>query len=348
MPHIPFDFDPPASPEDDPRFTYSTDGKNTRIRWPLVSVDILYPEHRLFPSIADTVALNAGVMVAHNQMGYSVGQFHEFFVSVRNEIAAAFVMGRIEATFGRATPLAATLFESHRSKYHGDWSEIWTLRLFGAKQEDLEAAVLNALLLYAHEYGEVLNPYPFDDNFDDWDESDDQPVLDEAIHVVAPIVRDLEPLRFYFSGLAQADRTAACIYFYRVIEYYSFLTHENELSRLRHDRSINDQDFSKRVLEVVVKDEKGAVFKLIASLADDELLSKAKASGLIQNTTSGHLADAVYSFRNSIVHGKFSYGFTLSSASFFNSDKAMPNWNGLMAELAKRAIERLGTRSSVL
>jgi hypothetical protein len=344
MPHIPFEFDPSASPEDDPRLSYSKDGENIRIRWPLVSVDILYPEKRLFPSIAETAALNAGVMVAHDQMGYSIGHFHEFFVSTRNEIAAAFVMGGIEATFGRATPLAATLFESHRSKYHGDWSEIWTLRIFGARQQDLEAAVLNALLLYAHEYGEVLSPYPFDDNFDDWDEATDEPVVDEATHVVAPIVRDLEPLRFYFSGLAQADRIAACIYFYRVIEYYSFLTHENDLSRLRHDRSISDQDFAKRVLEVVVKDEKGAVFKLIASLTDEDLLAKAKASGLIQHATASHLADAVYSFRNSIVHGKFSYGFALSSPSLFGGDKATPNWNGLMAELAKRAIDRLGTR----
>ncbi|WP_210213699.1 hypothetical protein, partial [Sinorhizobium meliloti] len=105
-----------------------------------------------------------------------------------------------------------------------------------------------------------------------------------------------QPLRFYYAGLAQEDAVAACIYFYRVIEFYSFMTHEAMIRRLRHDGSLTDHEFSRKILDVVTRDEKGPVFRLIAAVADNDLLERAKTEGVVQNALANVLAESVYAF----------------------------------------------------
>jgi hypothetical protein len=80
---------------------------------------------------------------------------------------------------------------------------------------------------------------------------------------LCPLVTNLDPLRFYYNGMAQVDNVAACIYFYRTLEYFSFFTNATEMNRLRHDPNLSDADFSSRLLDLVSRDEKGPIFRLI-------------------------------------------------------------------------------------
>jgi hypothetical protein len=47
------------------------------------------------------------------------------------------------------------------------------------------------------------------------------------------------------------------------------------MKKLRHDGTISDAEFSKRILELISKDEKGPIFKLIKSVLDIGLLTNA-------------------------------------------------------------------------
>jgi hypothetical protein len=118
------------------------------------------------------------------------------------------------------------------------------------------------------------------------------------------------------------------------------------MRRLRHDGSISDADFSKKILELVTKDEKGPIFKLIASLADDRLLAAAVVDGLIESPVNHVLAAEVYGLRNSIVHGKFSYGYSLQAGSVLDKDLVMPRWRGLLHKLARRALDQYGSKKT--
>jgi hypothetical protein len=129
------------------------------------------------------------------------------------------------------------------------------------------------------------------------------------------MLRDVDPLRFYYNGLAQSDDMAACIYFYRALEYFSFFTNATEISRLRHDAMTSDAEFSRKILELISRDEKGPIFRLISSIADGQLLEFARFMGLTKDVAPNTLCEAIYAFRNSIVHGKFSYGYSLLSGS---------------------------------
>jgi len=346
LPFVPFDFDPPVDPEEDPRLIYEAVTGGTRLSWPAVGATVFLPTRKFWASLSEIASENAQTFIAHGHKGFSIGRYHEFFVTPCNETFAGFNMGGIEATFGLASPLAAAIFFGHhREKYFGGWSSIWTLRLFGAQQDDLEAAVISACLHYAHDHGQLPRLWALDDSpFYEWDDEEEESAEEQQIKVVAPPVTDLEPMRFYYAGLEQDDATAACIYFYRVIEFYSFLTHESEMKRLRHDGGLTDHEFSRRILDLVVKDEKGPIFRLVTKLADNDILARAKTAGLIQGQTATALAEGVYSFRNSIVHGKFSYGFSLKSTSLLEPDPMVHKWLGLIRELARRAIDGLGSR----
>jgi hypothetical protein len=255
-------------------------------------------------------------------------------------------MGNVEATFGLATPLAAMVFEGyHRGKYFGEWDQIASLRIVGVSIEDVEATFICACEAYRTKYRHVPVLFSLDDSFLYEDDIEMDAKAPEIV-TSPPITTNIEPLRFLYSWLLQRDDAAACIYYYRVLEYFSFFTNATEMKKLRHDSNVSDADFSKRVLDLITKDERGPIFKLISLIVNDELLDNSKSEGLIDNNSPNALCEAVYAFRNSIVHGKFSYGYALQSASILDEDPKIPRWRALLRDLARRALDQFGSRKT--
>ena len=148
----------------------------------------------------------------------------------------------------------------------------------------------------------------------------------------------------YYNGLSQVDDIAACIYFYRVLEYFSFFVNAGEMTKLRHDQTISDADYSRKIIDLVHRDEKGPIFKLIVTLVDKTMIAQSLTEGLIKTPTANVLCESVYTFRNSIVHGKFSHGFILQSGSVLDEDIMIPRWKFLLKNLARRALDHYGTK----
>lgn len=343
-PIIPYEFDPPAADYETAHLVYQDVAGGQMVSWPVVGASLLLPKSEHSVKIQDIETHNKGKFKAHGRSGFSVGDYHEFLVGAWTEKICGFKMGNIEATFGEATPLAAMIFAPyHRGKYHSEWNDILSLRIIGIGVDEVEAAFLSACSAYEAKFGELPTLYPlqdlsFEDEFDDVDEPE--------IIVIPQIVMNIEPLRFFYNGLSQVDDAAACIYFYRVLEYFSFLTNANEMKKLRHDDKLSDVEFSKRILDLVSRDEKGPIFKLITTLIDSAMLATAVSDGLIAKNEATILCEGLYGFRNSIVHGKFSYGYALQSGSVLDEDPQLPRWKTLLRSLARRALDRYGSKKT--
>jgi hypothetical protein len=347
QPLVPYRFDPSPN-EFDVHFREEQVPGGVFVTWPITGTRLFVPDGRvvhLMPTHEDLTAGNRGLFKAHGWSGFSIGTYHEFLITVGTERDVTFRMGTVEASFGNATPLAALVFNAyHRAKYFGSWDEIRSVRLIGVGMDEAEAAFLNACASYEARFGALPVLYPIDEDtlaaF--WFQEVEDP---EPEYVTAPpMTTNIEPLRFFYSGVAQADDAGACIYFYRVLEYFSFFTNAAEMRRLRHDGNVSDAEFSRRVLDLMSRDEKGPIFKLIASLADHEILGIATSEGLIQKAAAPLLADAVYALRNSIVHGKFSYGYALHSDSVLEPDPRLSRWRMLLRKMAHQAISQYGAK----
>jgi hypothetical protein len=340
---ISYEFDPTSENYEEHHLVWEDAPGGKSVFWPVVGARLFVPVGS--NDLEDITAANSGAFRSYSHSGFSIGDYSEFFVSMPNEKYVGFKMGNIEATFGQAKPLAALIFDPyHREKWFGPWESILSLRIIGARAGEAELAFLNASTLYEEKSG-ILPELRSIDLSLILDYDYEQPDYEEGMVVPAPpIIMNLEALRFYHNDLDQVDDVAACLYFYRTLEYFSFFTNATEMSRLRHDPNISDAEFSRRMLDLVGREEKGPIFKLIAGLADNTFLAATVKDGLIKAPLPNLFGEALYAFRNSIVHGKFSYGYSLLSGSVLEKDPTVLKWKVVLAKLARLALARYGTK----
>lgn len=338
-PVVPYRFDPTSDHYEEEHLVWEDAPGGRLVSWPVIGARIIVPDDMKLP-IGELAAANNGNFKSYGQFGFSLGNYSEFFVSMPDAKYCGFKMAGVEATFGDSTPLAAMIFDPfHREKWFGSWDSIISLRILGVGADEAEIAFLNAMNAYEEKFGILPDLVHIDpDLIIDFEQSD----YEEEVFPAPPMVTSLDPLRFYYNGMCQIDDVAACIYFYRTLEYFSFFTNSSEINRLRHDAAISDVDFSRRLLDLVSREEKGPIFKLISTIADTAILASAVTDGLIKSPVANVLCEALYAFRNSIVHGKFSYGYSLLSGSVLQQDPMVLHWKMLLRKMAWLALDRYG------
>lgn len=344
-PTVKLHFDPTVDDEDATYLSISDVDGGTIVSWSDIGESVFVPEHKWWPDLAAMEAANGGKFTLHGNLGYSLGRFHELCIehSIPTEfgVETAMIsaeMGNVEVTFGVATPLMAHLFEGVIDKHLKPWSELATVRILGAPHGAAEVAFFNACRIHF----QLTGFWPKLMTLDlDWDETEE---VGELEHLSAPpMCTDVEPLRFLNSAMNQRDDTAACVSLYRVVEYFSFRENATAMGTLRHDATLSDADFSKKVLDLVFKDEKGPIFKTVKTLADAPLLTWSASQGLVIAPVASQLAEALYSFRNAIVHGKHSSGFLLHSESVLDPNPLSAKWRHVLLQLASKAIVHYGS-----
>jgi hypothetical protein len=142
QPTVPFDFEPGAEEFEEHHLEYKTVPGGQSVSWPIVGITIIVPEHEWHPDFEEIETANGGLVRFHGLTGFSIGKYHEFLVA---ELPShtGFKMGKIEVTFGAASPLMAYLFQGlHREKYFGLWEHITTARIVGADHEEAEIAFI--------------------------------------------------------------------------------------------------------------------------------------------------------------------------------------------------------------
>ncbi len=297
---VPFKFKPSASEYEGVHLNFERVTGGQTVSWPIAGVQIFLPGDDPSPTMELLESKNPGFK-AHGLSGFSIGNYHEFLVglSAGSFIEKTHYVGMqwsgIEATFGDATPIAAWVFCPYHEDIFGEWDEISSLRIVGATIADIELVLVNACIAYQQKFG--ITPTTRSLYYDEISESDLEWEIkksDRTTMSAPPMIANIEPLRFFYRGLIDPDHTGACIYYYRVIEYFSTFANIGEIKNLRHDYNLSDVEFCKRVIELATRDEKGPLFRLVTSITDDALLADAATARLTQNTAISTFCEALY------------------------------------------------------
>lgn len=340
---VPLSFDPSPWDEESQYLDSNVSDGKTVVTWRHLRLTVSHLVE-LWPALSD-LAENTPGLHFHGQFGFSLDRYSEFFVDNTSNVAA-FRFGNVEITFGQPSPLICYMFDKYRDKhYHGDWENFTTIRILGCGRESAEIAMLNAFDRYEEHYGAL--PRATEVGEIEWsvDFVVDEKELEEApINCSPSLAADVEPLRCMYYARTSAEPAAACIQFYRVLEYYAFFALSQKIGILRRDSSVSDRDFLMSAAQLLTKDEKTPIVKLIAELVTRETLDLAVSHDLIKTPESSQLAVAAYDFRNSVVHAKYDQRATLIVDPVVSAPTGTNVWRRVLHQLAKDAISRHASR----
>ncbi|MDO9310833.1 MAG: hypothetical protein Q7T85_03950, partial [Nitrosomonas sp.] len=223
----------------------------------------------------------------------------------------------------------------HDENYFGDWGDITTVQIHGVRAENAEICLLNALMKYSSVYG--IHPNVI--SMADWTHDVEQDQKNEIEHLPSAIPRDIEPLRCFYYARVNVEAMVSCLQYYRVLEYYAFFSLQGDLTSLRRDSSISDNDFLLEVSKMISREEKGPLIKLVAMIAEPSVITSAVSSGLISSPDSTALGTAIYNFRNSIVHAKYDQRAAMRVDSVVSPSSEARAWMLILERLAEAAIK---------
>lgn len=337
---LPLEFDPPAWDVADHITTKKVKKGTYEVTWPAAGLT-LYSARAAQPEQHHILRHSTDVTF-HGMSGYSVGTYHEFFVGAVH-VPASFRMRKAEVTVGEVTPLAVYLYEAYyHRKAHGDeWHYLSTFRLQNVPLERAEAYFLNAMHVYGDHYGELPLVQPFGP-IESWESTEVKPLPSKLARNA--VAMDVEPLRFLYHGLRETEPESACLHFYRILEFYAFFEIQQDVAALRADTTLSDRRFLNKVAELVFRNERTPIVRLVTKLAGKRLLAQAVRHGLIAQPQGEMLGDALYDFRNSFVHAKYDQRTSIFSASVLDEDPTVIAWRSVFEQLGRKAIAMLSDR----
>ena len=313
-----------------------------RSDWPFAGLSVFFSESDEFCDLGPErkdLCKHTPQLSFHGHHGFSLGRYSELFVLAGGERKepnrVAFTMGSMEGSVGDITPLAHLLFRrDHDDDLEGELSWFESLRLVGCTHENAERSLISAVLFLEKEHGIRCQPFPVGNA--EW--PDDAPGIEEPEHLTLPrAFSEVEPLRMLFRVRLESDPASAFLQAYRTLEYFSVFQLEDQVARLRVDQGLSSRAFLLEVQKLIGRDERAALGRLVARLADPALLAKARDSALIAAATSDALTNALYDFRNSVVHAKYDQRTDLFSESIFSEESAARNWKSVCEDLAWKA-----------
>ena len=314
--------------------------------WRTLALTVTHAQES-FPPQADFETHTMGLYF-HGQFGFSLAKYNEFFVSDLPTYAA-FRFGSVEVTFGQPSPLIVYMFETYRDKhFHGDWDNLTTVRIYGCTKDEAEMVLLNSFDHYEAKF--AVLPRTVEVGAIEWadiPEFDRTEVESTVQQFPSSVIGDIEPLRCMYYAKTNAEPAAACIQYYRVLEYYAFFSLSQELNSLRRDATVSDRAFLLAAAQLLTKDEKGPIMKLISAVATREMLTLAADSNLIRRPEANLLAFAIYDFRNSIVHAKQDQRFVLTVDPVVSGPTSTSVWRRILHQLAKAVFQHSASRRFV-
>lgn len=154
--------------------------------------------------------------------------------------------------------------------------------------------------------------------------------------------KDIEPVRLYYYALSETDNASACLYYYRILEFYSFLMKYEELEKRRRDYTLSPKDFLFEVSKVLTQNEKQDICSFVSRLITTPIMDLAITNNLVKAPDNGSLCNALYEFRNSIVHAKYEHRMTMTVESILNPSAEIIGWKRILRELALEVLNRYG------
>lgn len=112
-----------------------------------------------------------------------------------------------------------------------------------------------------------------------------------------------EAIAFYNRAI-ESEPVLGFLYLYRVLEACFDDVLVAEVATWRADPLVNEIDLLKRVRGLTQKEDVWSLRRVLGRIVDQAVLDRASQDGLIPEPTADALANAVYTRRNSIAHGR--------------------------------------------
>lgn len=262
-------------------------------------------------------------------------------------------MGNIEVKISEPSTLYDLLIGQINDKYY-ESSLMTTISLQGINSLNLNDYLYQALFIIGNYFSdEYETDYPAIEEFIGEDYYYrysipnlyiDKNVLSEPSDFTKfPPFKNSEVLSFYNAGMEIRDHELSFQYFYKVLEYFYIINRSNDFKeKIQQYNSKNDIQLFIKEITKIYKDREISQLQHLLSANLNELssiLEFAKEKNLIENTESDTLANAIYKYRNSIVHGKSDDAFELKLPNLLNNEDEI-NWVRIIHQISLILIKK--------
>lgn len=288
--------------------------------------------------------------------GFKLGNYVEIFLNYyhvldgdRNYELNDFMIDEVSVSISQPTDLFRMILHDADSDDYFDADKMWTLSLSGITENNYEEYLNNAIFILGYynpsiEYfdypttyefmGESLNIYA--------NENDDVEVRRSGNKEFESKkfckIKHHEALSFYNAAMKIFENEISFIFFYRVLEHFFLFVRQNEFINLIDDYNKSERidDFIENVTKIYSYKEEFQLLSLLESIEDNisQLIGEAKENNIISNLIVSEFSNKLYSYRNSIVHGKNDTKLFVKTPCLVNNNEEM-FWNKTVKSIAE-------------
>lgn len=301
-------------------------------------------------------------LIYHEHCGFSYVGYAEFLITIDGALEwpasrpLRFRIGRTLVEVGPASHLLPVLLEPYyriSSEEQFGFDSYPSVKIMSAPADRHRALLHRALFYLNSDYlraaGVSAALHHLVDPETVWEGSDDEERVDDTPFITRTRIGARKdhiadaPLILFNDASASYDE-GMFLGFYRVLEYFFFRSLLQQLSRVRRDDGVSDEDL---LALAKTPNEVSHLQKLLAGCVPRSrqkgLCWFAQKKGLIKGSGFGELVGALYQFRNSVVHAKEEQIARAVVPDPFESNPVVSSWNAIIRELAMRAIRRYNT-----
>ena len=156
-------------------------------------------------------------------------------------------------------------------------------------------------------------------------------------------LQHFEALSFYNEAFLLFGHEASFHYFYKVLEYFFLICREDVFETYINDynSSHNMAEFIKSVTDIYKQTEEIQLLNLLNSIEQQIkwIVVEAKKKRVIRTDDISEFSNALYIYRNAIVHGKSDQRFKIKMPTVVCSDNDI-FWNNAIQKIAEVLIKK--------
>ena len=304
----------------------------------------------------------------HERLGICFGNYSEFLINYSDDLflqlsdrddfeMSQFKIGSVIVEIEHPSllfDLSSKYFDGDKYYERGDW---WTISLKGITSDNYEEYLTKALFLlkYYNEsptYGWTPSCCYFNGYYDAiaFPEENIEKLVTERRNEIANFecmefkdLQHFEALSFYNEAFLLFGHEASFHYFYKVLEYFFLICREDVFETYINDynSSHNMAEFIKSVTDIYKQTEEIQLLNLLNSIEQQIkwIVVEAKKKRVIRTDDISEFSNALYIYRNAIVHGKSDQRFKIKMPTVVCSDNDI-FWNNAIQKIAEVLIKK--------
>jgi hypothetical protein len=222
-----------------------------------------------------------------------------------------------------------------------DWRNHRTIKFYNLKKDDINDYLQETIFLLEH-YKPWYLQLGYRNTYLDTDIKELRKTTKPALLKNFPKAHFSNPICFYNEAVRRTytnpEDEIAFLYYYKVIEYFFFINRKQEIIDIIQGSLHDINKLLLRIDEVYKTDEKSCLMYIVKNKKIenqvDQLVLEAYSEKLISNKTQEVFINSIYSFRNSIVHGKGGTRFEIKTTNILKPDTKVISWNSIIKSFA--------------